>query len=180
MSIFDTGNWVQFKPTPGTARPRKGESRITVSANAVTISKEAIAELGNPNRVNFWTSEENGTVIITGNDFNGVKVNKDGMVKVKIKELVDAMLERVILYGSVSEYFDANDKPKHGAYFIAEGEAFKEKDPKDKRKWIKGVKFELKEAKYCQMSLNALEKSHDRLTTLWAERKENEASNHNE
>ena len=157
MSIFDTGNWELVTLVKNGRMPARGSIHLTISKKLIKLSPEAVKVMGSPTQVDIWTNE--GRILFINNKRKGGRRPKDGSLCFHKPGLISEVMERLILYGSVEEHIGSDDKPLPGAYFCVEGKEFKERDPKDRRKWLHGVEFDLANAYYCQMSMDAVAKA---------------------
>ena len=162
MGILDSGNWVKWKPDPkGERKPIRGATRLTISSKIIKLSAEVRKAMGSPKFISVWTSEENGKIIFLAHNKHvsgsyEIRNTKNGTIFFRHSELIDLAMERLIIFSSVTDHIGNDDKPLPGAYFCVDGEAFKEKDPKDGRRWLKGIEFDLAKAYYCQVPLDAI------------------------
>ena len=168
MGILDSGNWVLWKPeSNGDRKPTRGITRLTISKKIIKLSAEARKAMGSPKFISVWTNETNGKIIFLAHNrkVSGsyeIRKTKSGTIFFRDQEMIDLAMERLILFGSMADHIGNDDKPLPGAFFCVDGEAFKEKDPKDGRRWLKGVEFDLASAYYCQIPQAALNSAKER------------------
>ena len=169
MGFLDSGNWKLYTPDPDRSRrPTRGAIRLTISAKVVTLSPEARKAMGDPSYIEVWRGKRDGRVIFIGSDHYtsgcmGVRNTKGGVIRFRKPEFVAELMEHLIIWGNVTTHIGSDDKPLPGAYFCVDGKEFKERNPKDRRKWLVGVEFDLAKAYYCQMSMEGVQKAQEAL-----------------
>lgn len=168
MGILDSGNWVLWKPDAnGDRKPTRGANRLTISRRGVKLSAEAVKSMGSPKFITVWTREDNGKIIFLANEkyetgAYEVRNTKSGAVFFRGQHMIDLTMERLILFSSMNDHIGNDDRPLPGAFFCVDGKAFKEQNPMDGRRWLKGVEFDLAKAYYCQIPQAALESAKER------------------
>ena len=113
-----------------------------------------------------WFGKEDGRLLFIGKNryMDGsvrIRKTKDGSMRYRRPDFLEKVMEHLILFGSMDAHIGADDKPLPGAYFCVDGKEFRERDPKDGRRWLKGVEFDVTSAYYCQVDMDGVRKAQE-------------------